>query len=246
MAFLPAAMVAKWSGTLGYVLAWGALNTIVWFAVQQEARFLMPVVLAGVAAAVLGAEALVETFPRLGRLGVGAVMVLSVVYGGSVEARTLTPLILSTVSPAREAARLRDNVPYLRAFAFLNALPEPCRVLLLGPNVPPYYLKKDYVKIRGGYGELPIEGVVDSASALASLHQLRITHVMDVRASEQSTASAAERFLIPVPPPPNLELLTEIDSARVYRVVTQATAGAASSESACCAVARASERPQSP
>jgi len=245
LAFIPAAMVAKWNRTLGYVLAWGALNTLVWFAVQQEARFLLPVILAGVAAAVLGAEALVETFPRLGRLGVGAVMVLSVVYGGSVEAKALTPVILSTVSTAREAVRLRDNVPYLRAFAFLNALPEPCRVLLLGPSVPPYYLKKDYVKIRGGYGEVPIEGVVDSASALASLHQLRITHVMDVRASEQSTASAAERFLIPLPPPPNLELLTEIDSARVFRVVTEATAKAASSESVCCAVARASERPQS-
>ncbi len=98
LAFLPATIVARWTSTLGYVLAWSALNTVVWFYVQQEARFLLPVVLVCVAAATVGAEALAAAYPRFGRLGVGAALLVSIGYGGLVEAKTLVPAALSTVS----------------------------------------------------------------------------------------------------------------------------------------------------
>jgi hypothetical protein len=106
----------------------------------------------------------------------------------------------------------------------MNALPEPCRVLILSPNVPPYYLRKDYLKIRGMYGELPMEGVVeDVPTALASLSRLQITHVLDVSATELSGVSTnlGDRFLVPLPPPQQLELVFEKDHARVFRVISR-------------------------
>lgn len=219
LAFLPAAIVAKWSRTLGYVLAWAAVNTLIWFVVQQEARFLVPVLLLAIAAAVTGAEAMAEGYPRLGRLGVGAVLLVSVGYGAALEAKSLVPAALSTLSTAREAARQHNGVPYLNAFAFLNGLPDPCRVLILSPTVPPFYLRKDYLKIRGGYGEQPVQGVGDATTALSKLNALQITHVLDVSASAQSNASVHDRFRVPLPTPSSLELVFQADDARVYRVI---------------------------
>jgi hypothetical protein len=120
----------------------------------------------------------------------------------------------SVLSRRADAARWTALVPYSQAFAYLNSLPEPCRVLVLGWSAPPYFLKKDYVKVEGLYYEHPIEGVEDPQTALARINELGVTHVLDV----QNSTSRGGSLIVARPPPASLELVLEAPEARVFRV----------------------------
>jgi hypothetical protein len=214
LAFLPAALAARWTATVGWCLAWMAANTAVWFVVQQEARFLAPFVAVATVLAVMGAEALVRTFRRAGRAAVAVVLAISLGYGGAILATTLVPEARSAFSRRAEENRWRAGVRFHQAFAYLNALPDPCRVLILSWSVAPFFLHKDYLKIEGLYHEHPVPGVEDAQAALARLRLLGVTHVLDVRPPEPRGPS----FVVPVPPPPPLRLVFESDDARVFAV----------------------------
>jgi hypothetical protein len=214
LAFFPAALLA--GGPLGrwrWQLAWLALNTVVWFVVQQEARFFAPYFILATAIAVVGAEALVARFPRAGRVAAAMVLGSSVCYGAIILSG-LRHQAASALSHRADAARWAAEVPYFKAFAYLNSLPDPCRVLILGWPAPPYFLEKDYVKVEGLYYEHPIEGVEDPLTALARLDALGVTHVLDVQHSSPRGGS----LVVPLPPPPSLELVFETPTARVFRV----------------------------
>jgi hypothetical protein len=222
LALFPAAWIARRTAIMRWGLLWIALTTLIWFAVQQEARFLDPVVILLTAIAVVGAEALVAAWPRLGVLAVALVVLISVTYGGIIQGRSYLGRALSAVRPAVDAARWQAEVPFTGAFAYLNAVPSPARVLVLSWSVPPYYLHHDYLKIEGLYGERPIAGVSTAAEALARVDQLGVTHVLDVVATEPPNHQAAHGFMVPMPPPQTLQLVFDSPNARVFRVVRQA------------------------
>ncbi len=119
----------------------------------------------------------------------------------------------AAVSSGTEAARYAADVPFHEAFEYLNALPEPCRILVLSWTVPPYYLQRDYVKVAGMYHERPIEGIDSPDAALAHLEELGITHVLDVRWPPNEPA-----FLVPFPLPSPLTLVSSTSDGRVFAV----------------------------
>jgi hypothetical protein len=218
LAFFPAAWVARRTTVMAWCLLWCALVTLIWFGVQQEARFLTPAVIVMTAIAVVGAEALVEAWPRVGAAAVAVVVLISLGYGGIIEARTYLARAISVVRPAADAARWRAEVPFASAFAYLNALPAPARVLILSWSVPPYYLRHDYLKIRGLYGERPLAEITTPADALARLPQLGVTHLLDVIPPASHNNQPLDGFFVPLPPPPGLELVFQSPDARVFRV----------------------------
>ncbi len=69
------------SPTVLWCLAWMTANTLVWFVVQQEMRFLMAPLFLATAIGVMGAEALADRFRRVGRAAISAVLVVSIGYG---------------------------------------------------------------------------------------------------------------------------------------------------------------------
>ena len=136
---------------------------------------------------------------------------MSAGYGTAVLARVHIPTAASVLDSRRDQARWRENVPYADAFAYLNGVPPPCRVLILGPSPPPYFLHRDYLKLVGLYGEQPIAEAHDLSTALAHLDQLAFTHVLDV-------TDGPDGFRVPPSVPAPLDLVFESANARVYRV----------------------------
>ncbi len=211
LAFFPAGLVRWRHRAVRYAVLWIGLNTLAWFFAQQESRFLAPVVILTTALAVAGASALARRHGRRARFAWVLALAISVAYGAAVLARTYVPAAASVLDGRRDEARWRERVPYADAFAYLNRMPAPCRVLILGPSPPPYFLHHDYVKLVGPYGERPVDGVHDLPAALAQLDQLAFTHVLDV-------TDGVEGFRVPAPAPPGLDLVFESTGARVYRV----------------------------
>jgi hypothetical protein len=117
LAFFPAGLLRWRDPRVCGVVAWLCLNTLVWFVVQQEARFLAPVILASTAVAVVGAEGLVARRGRPARIAWILALAISVAYGTAVLARAYVPLAASVLDPRRDQARWRDGVPYVDAFA---------------------------------------------------------------------------------------------------------------------------------
>jgi hypothetical protein len=93
------------------------------------------VVAVAFAFASLGMEWFATTFRRIGLPLVAAAAILSAGYGSAMLARGL--------------GGARPRIPCEQAFAWLNGHPEILRVLILDAAVPPYFLKKDYLKLRG-------------------------------------------------------------------------------------------------
>jgi len=212
LGFFPAGVLLAASPEIVWSALWMAATTLVWFAVQQESRFLAPVVILATAVAVVGAERLMARLGRPARVVFALAVAVSVAYGGAVMARGYLPAAKSVFDAASDQARWRRDVPYAEAFAFIDGLPADSRVLVLSLYPPPYYLHRPYVKIAGMYGERPVPGVDDARAALARLDQLAVTHVLDVR------GGAGEAFEIGDPPPPRLEPVFASPTARVYRV----------------------------
>ncbi len=219
LAFFPAAVVTVGVRKLRWILAWLVGNTLVWFVVQQEARFLAPFFIMATAVAMIGAEAVEMRFSLLGRAVTALVVGVSILYGAGTIARSSRAEVKSVFSRRADTLRWAAEVPYWQAFAYLNALPEPCRVLMLQATAPPYYLHKDYVKVEGGYYEHPVPGIEDPTTALAHLGQLGVTHVLDV----EGPKSRGDVLRIPLPAPSPLELVFNSPSARVFRVRPEST-----------------------
>jgi hypothetical protein len=83
-------------------------------------------------------------------------------------------------------------------------------VLILDRSVPPFYLRKSYVKPVGQWGERTLPGADTGVAALEHNYELHITHVLDV-------VSPVSGFQIQNPPP-GLKLVFERPDQRIYRV----------------------------
>jgi hypothetical protein len=207
LCFAPAAILALWKDrAVRFLAALGFLFTLVWFVTQQEARFLIPVIGLSAVLAAIGASFVLWQQSGWGRAVSWAVVGVSAAYGGVFVMQAQLPRIASLRGGAAEARWVRTNTPFYDAFAYLNRSPEVKRVLILEGTVPPYYLKKDYVKREGPYGETPFSG-----DPLAQLGALGITHVLDV---ESATFHAHFR----IGDEKRLRLVFRGNDARVYAV----------------------------
>jgi hypothetical protein len=154
------------------LLAWILFLVIVWFATQQEARFVIHLVVVGAALGAVGAGWLAVR-SKVGLALIVAVTGISMIYGGATLFKELRSAALGAVSAAHARKRL-DEIPFRSAFDALNAL-DTAHVLIFDPMVPPYYLKHRYQKTAGMYRETPFVGPM----TLERLYELGITHVFE-------------------------------------------------------------------
>ncbi|MDP9339201.1 MAG: hypothetical protein M3P45_10065 [Acidobacteriota bacterium] len=187
----------------------GFLVTALWFVTQQESRFLIPVYVISAIFSVAGWHYVREHCGNLQRLTAAVIIGVSVLYGLFMIGAGQADNLRAVFSPAYAQARRQREIPYLASFDYLNASPVVQKVLILDRSVPPYYLRKPYVKPVGQWGELTFPGLTTGLAALKQGGELRITHVLDV-------VSPVSGFQIQ-DSSPNLTLVLESKGQRIYR-----------------------------
>jgi hypothetical protein len=93
---------------------------------------------------------------------------------------------------------------------YINGEPSVKRVLILNPDVAPFFIDKPYIKPFGPWGERPVPGVVDVPDAMSKLPSLQVSHIFDYK-PESGSFSLPEH-------PPGLTLTFERADQRIYRV----------------------------
>jgi hypothetical protein len=135
---------------------------------------------------------------------------VSILYGLLMIVRAQTENLRAVVSPNFAQYRSAREIPYLASFEYLNSDASVKKILILDRSVPPYYLRKPYVKPVGQWGELSLPGISTSLEALPRARELHVTHILDV-------VSPVSGFQIERPPS-NFELVFQSTGQRIYRV----------------------------
>ena len=181
LAFGPVALALVWKKRVG--LAWAALAamlTIFWFYSDQEFRFLDPAVAIFAAFAGFGAAALLQQRSKFSRWSARAAIGISLAVGIAHAYTFRAGRLRSVFSPKIAEARYREGVPYFGAFEYLNSRPEVKKVFVCHPYAPVYYLRMPYTVALGRFGEQPHPHIRSVADAIGAVHELGITHVLDV------------------------------------------------------------------
>jgi hypothetical protein len=203
-------LAARREGFARGLAALGIALTTIWFFTQQESRFLIPVYVMGTVFAVLGWRYLQSAGSHLTRILCGTVIACSLLYGLFMIVSSRRVDIRRVLSPAFAEQYREEKVPHRRSFEYLNREPSVSRVLVLDPSVPVYYLDKPYLKPFGQWGERVLPEVRDATQALGEVHELKISHILDVR-------SSVSDFQVPE----NMagaQLVFQAENQRVYRV----------------------------
>lgn len=181
-----------------------------WYLTQQESRFLIHVYVIGAVFSVAGWHYVAANGGRFRRLLAAALVAVSISYGSFMIGSSQTDNLRAVFSRQYAEIRRAREIPYLASFRYLNSDPLVRKVLILDRSVPPYYSDKAYVKPVGQWGELTVPGVSTSLEALPYVHQLDITHILDV-------VSPVSGFQIQNPAA-NLVLVFQSENQRIYRV----------------------------
>jgi len=188
----------------------GLLLLALWFVTQQESRFLIHGYVISAIFAVFGWRYVKSVGPPWSCLLGGAVIFLSVAYGAFMIGRERIGDARTLMSADAAERRAQQTIPFLESFRFINSDPSVRRILILDPTVPPYYSDKAYVKPVGQWGERTLPGGPNSDEALKRVHELNVSHVMDIQ-SEISSFRVA-------PNTQGLTLVFESKGQRIYRV----------------------------
>ena len=192
------------------LVAFALLQTVAWFVVEQDARFLIHVLVIAAILAVAGWRYVVGATSKLGSFLAAAVVACSISYGLFMVVAARSDDLRAVVSKSFAENRRREEIPFLEAFSYLNSEPAVSRVLVLQPRVPAFYLDKPYLKPIGRWGERALPDADDQASLLAELHRLGVSHVLDVRLGDEPFRLEDS--------PRGFELVFRRLDQRVYRV----------------------------
>jgi hypothetical protein len=192
------------------LVLFAVLLTCLWFFTQQESRFLIHAYVVAAIFPVAGWNYVSTRYSRLQRLTAAAVAGISILYGLLMIVRAQTENLHAVVSPNFAQFRSAHEIPYLASFDYLNSDASVKKILILDRSVPPYYLRKPYVKPVGQWGELTLPQILNSLEALPHARELHVTHILDV-------VSPVSGFQIERPPS-NFELVFQSSGQRIYRV----------------------------
>jgi hypothetical protein len=192
------------------LLLFAMLLTCIWFFTQQESRFLIHVYVVAAIFSVAGWNDVSARYGRLQRITAAALVAVSILYGLLMIVRAQTENLHAVVSPNFAQFRSAREIPYLASFEYLNSDASVKKILILDRSVPPYYLRKPYVKPVGQWDELSLPGISTSLEALPRARELHVTHILDV-------VSPVSGFQIERPPS-NFELVFQSTGQRIYRV----------------------------
>jgi hypothetical protein len=186
------------------------LLTTFWFVTAQESRYLVHVYAIAAILAVIGWRYAASVAPRFSPLLAAAVIACSLLYGLFVIESSRLDDIHAVFSKPFAQQRRQEQIPFFESFEYVNRDASVRSVLILDPSVPPYYCDKSYVKPFGQWGERTLPDEPDLGSVLARLHELRVSHVLDVN-------SGFLPFQLPERPR-GLRLVFERTNQRVYKV----------------------------
>ncbi len=186
------------------------LQTVAWFLTEQDARFLIHVYVILAIFAIWGWRYAVSTAPRFGPLLSGLAIACSILYGLFMIVSFRVDDLHAVVSSKFENQRTAREVPFLDGFAYLNSDPSVKKVLVLAPRFPTFYLRKNYLKPVGRFGEESLPNAGDTQALLQKAAALGISHVIDVRVDENDFEISGK--------PDALTLVFEREDQRIYRV----------------------------
>ena len=198
------------------ILLFVFLQTIIWFVTEQEARFLIHVYVILAVFAIFGWRYVNAKAPRGGPLLSALAVACSMLYGLFMIVGYRVEDLRAAVSSRFEQQRVAHEVPYVDSFEYLNENPAVKKVLVLAPRFPTFYLRKDYLKPVGRFGEQAIPGAHDTAKLLQNAAAMGITHVIDVRVDDKE--SPVQDFVLQAPPP-NLRLIFQREDQRIYQLL---------------------------
>jgi hypothetical protein len=182
-----------------------------WFVTEQDARFLIHVYILLAIFAIWGWRELAAKSPRTGRVLAGAAIACSILYGLILIVPDRVADIRAATSADFEAERKSREIPYVESFVYLNSEEQVKKALILEPRVPTFYLRKDYVKPIGRFGEQTIPEGNNFGLLAGKSNAYGITHILDVRLDGKD-------FRVPESDG-KLELVLENGDERVYRVL---------------------------
>jgi hypothetical protein len=156
------------------------LLTVFWFFSAQESRYLVHVYVIATILAVFGWRYVTSVAARFTPWLSAAVIATSVLYGLFMLGPAQRYDIRAVFSKSFAQQRREQNIPFLESFEYVNKDAAVGNVLILDPSVPPYYSDKSYVKPFGQWGEHTLPDSPDLNGVLARLHDLHVTHVLDV------------------------------------------------------------------
>ena len=189
-------------------------QTAVWFATEQDARFMIHLYVMAAVLAVWGWRYVRQLHAPIASALAAAVVAVSVSYGFFIIASARRDDVHAVLSSSFAEQRKQLEIPYRDSFAYLNHEPSVTKVLVIQPRVPTFYLDKPYVKLVGRWGERAIAAEGSPERIAAEFPRLGLSHILDVRPNRGEFALAN--------PSPGLTLVLERDDQRVYRVQTAA------------------------
>jgi hypothetical protein len=192
------------------------LQTIIWFVTEQEARFLIHVYVILAVFAIFGWRYVNAKAPRGGPLLSALAVTCSMLYGLFMIVGYRVEDLRAAVSSGFEEQRIAHEVPYLDSFEYLNENPAVKKVLVLAPRFPTFYLRKEYLKPVGRFGEQVVPGAHDTAKLVQNATAMGISHVIDVRVDDKE--SPVQDFVLQ-DPPPNLRLIFQREDQRIYQLL---------------------------
>jgi hypothetical protein len=186
------------------------LLTTFWFVTLQESRYFIAVAAILAIFAVIGWRTACAIGSRISRVLAGAVIACSLAYGVFMIGSSRLAEVHAVLSKAFAEQRRQSQIPALASFEYANRNASVRKLLILDQSIPPYYSDKDYLKPVGQWGELVVPDGGNLEFLLARLHQLNVSHVLDVN-------SAHFAFKLPENTP-GLTLVFERPYERIYRV----------------------------
>ena len=163
------------------LLLFALLELVCWFLTAQVSRYLIVVYVIAAIFGVLGWRCVAGLGTRFGRALCSLVVGISVSYGFFMIASERVDDLHAAVSPGFEENRWFRETRWVASIDYINREPSVKKVLILDENVAAFFIRKDYVKPFGRWGEQTVPGASNVSQLMTLLPSLHVSHVLDVR-----------------------------------------------------------------
>jgi len=212
LALAPFGLLVCWRFLLARVVAlFIVLWSIAWFVTEQDTRFLIHVFVLLAIFAIWGWHFVKAKGSHFAGVLASVTVAASILYGLVMIVSARAADMHAALSSSYEIRREKSEIPYFASFSWLNDNLEVHKVLVLDSWVPTYYLKKNYIKPVGRFGEISLPQDPNAEQALKDLSKLDITHVLDVVGEHQGFRITGSQ--------PDLVLVFDGGDQRIYQVV---------------------------
>jgi hypothetical protein len=163
------------------LLLFAILESVTWFVTAQESRYAINIYVIVSLFGILGWQYAVRSISRTARILAGAAVAISIFYGLWMIFPERAEDVHAALSKSFETKRWHTETACADSFDFINREPSVKKILILEPEVAPFFIDKDYVKPFGQWGEQSVPGATNVPEVMALLPNLGVTHVLDCK-----------------------------------------------------------------